>query len=194
MKTQGLFGLVLAGGQSKRMGKDKSLLEFHGMPQKDYTYRLLSQFCEEVFTSIRADASPSEFKSPIPDKFSFGGPMNGILSALEHQNDVGWVTLPVDMPLVNDSTLRFLIKNRQPTKIATCFRHVDSGDLEPLLTIWEPLSRKSLLEFCHNGKNSPYDFLKSSDVHFVNFNDGNLLTSINTPDDFNAFQRDKGKS
>jgi len=40
-----LQGLVLAGGRSSRMGRDKAALDFHGEPQVHWAYRLLGPHC-----------------------------------------------------------------------------------------------------------------------------------------------------
>ena len=37
-------GLVLSGGQSSRMGTDKALIDYHGIPQYAYVYDLLLRF------------------------------------------------------------------------------------------------------------------------------------------------------
>lgn len=48
-----IYGLVLAGGKSNRMGKDKSRLHYHGQPHALFLYKLLSKFCEKTFLSVR---------------------------------------------------------------------------------------------------------------------------------------------
>ena len=50
-----LYGLVLSGGRSTRMGKDKGLINYHGIPQRDYIYNLLNEVCDETYMSIRKD-------------------------------------------------------------------------------------------------------------------------------------------
>ena len=184
-----LHGLVLAGGQSSRMDSDKSQLEFHGIPQLDYAFQLLLSFCEQVYTSVSTKARLSEYKNPIRDQFSFGGPIDGILSALELKPDVTWVTLPVDMPLVDQATISLLIQNRDKTKMATCFRHKGDGNLEPLLTIWEPQCRKPLLDFCQKGESSPHQFLKTADVLYVDVADEKPFLSINSSADLAILQQ-----
>ena len=50
-----LNGLVLAGGKSTRMGKDKGQISYHGIPQSTYLYNLLKDICDNTFLSIRED-------------------------------------------------------------------------------------------------------------------------------------------
>ena len=53
--TNKLFGLILSGGRSTRMGNDKGLISYHGLPQREYLYQLAANFCEDTFLSIRAE-------------------------------------------------------------------------------------------------------------------------------------------
>lgn len=188
-RTKGLYGLVLSGGRSSRMGRDKSLLEIFGIPQRDFVFQLITPFCEQVYTSVGAAATASGFKNPIRDQFSFGGPVNGILSALGLNSDVAWLTVPIDMPYVDQSIIEFLISNRDQSKMATCFRHKGSSHLQPLPTIWESKCRKPLLAFCQNGKSSLRQFLKTVSVHCVDITDDKVLTSVNSPADLEEFQQ-----
>ncbi|MCL4693819.1 MAG: NTP transferase domain-containing protein, partial [Candidatus Hydrogenedentes bacterium] len=50
-----LYGLVLAGGKSTRMGQDKSALRYYDKPQVAHCLEMLGQFCKRVYVSCRAD-------------------------------------------------------------------------------------------------------------------------------------------
>ena len=54
-KQAPLYGLVLAGGRSTRMGQDKSLISYHGKAQREYMADLLGQWCSRTFISCRGD-------------------------------------------------------------------------------------------------------------------------------------------
>lgn len=177
-----LYGLVLGGGVSARMGTDKALLNYHGQPQRDYVFALLERFCDRVYHSINAQAIPDD--RTIKDIHPFQGPLNGILSAFNYREDVAWITVPVDMPFVDESVIQFLMGHRDFTKVATCFYDSDDKLPEPLLTIWEPSCAVLLQAFYKEGKTSPRDFLKIANIKLLRVPDKKALTNINTPEDF----------
>jgi len=78
-----LYGLVLSGGKSTRMGMDKGMIPYHGIPQRDYLYDLLSSVCEKTFVSLRRDQQSDLPTSTecIVDLDEYRGPYNGLLSA-----------------------------------------------------------------------------------------------------------------
>jgi len=55
MNKTPLYGLVLSGGKSTRMKKDKSTLEYYGKTQTQFCYELLSRYCTQVFISNRKE-------------------------------------------------------------------------------------------------------------------------------------------
>ena len=57
MSIPPLYGLVLTGGRSTRMGRDKAALEYGGQAQADRAFDLLARVCDKVFVSARADLS-----------------------------------------------------------------------------------------------------------------------------------------
>ncbi|HNP08536.1 MAG TPA: NTP transferase domain-containing protein, partial [Cyclobacteriaceae bacterium] len=118
-KAKPLYGLVLGGGLSSRMGKDKGHLNYHGQPQRDYVFKLLEKFCDRVYYSANAQAISDN--NTIKDAYPFQGPLNGILSAFKFQSDVAWLTVPIDMPFVDESIIQFLIDHRDVSRVATCF-------------------------------------------------------------------------
>lgn len=180
---QRLNGLVLAGGRSTRMGQDKSLLVYHGMPQREYLFNLLSLYCNQVFTSCNNLQQVPSSLNPVPDRFEIHGPLNGIVSAFAFDPHCSWLIVAIDMPFVNEATLELLLSNRDQARVATCFYNPAREQPEPLLTIWEDHAYPALLGFAEKGHISPQEFLKMHAVKMINPPDDKTLSNFNTPQD-----------
>ncbi len=175
--------LILIGGQSSRMGSDKSLLHYHGTPQREYLFDLAKKFCTKVYFSCREEQNITE--THIIDSYSLG-PMGGILSAFEHSKNVAWLVVACDMPLINEAHFEALIKNRNPKKTATAFFNPDTNAPDPLFAIYEPKAFDLLLSYIHSGSKSPKNFLQNADIQLVIEKNIDFLQNINTQE---AFER-----
>jgi molybdopterin-guanine dinucleotide biosynthesis protein A len=183
-----LFGLILAGGKSSRMGFDKGLIDYHGKPQRDYLHDLLGKYCDQVFTSCKTSNDLPSFCNPIADAFQIDSPLNGILSAFQFNNTAAWLTVPVDMPMIDDAVIQYLIDHRDASKTATCFFDSEGKKPEPLFTLWEPSVYKDLQQFYAEGKISPRDFLKQANVHIISVPDTQSLININSEEEWQQFK------
>lgn len=182
-----IYGLVLAGGRSSRMGRDKSLIAYNGKPQREYIADLLRKFCVQVFTSCKTqEYIPAEL-NPLPDQFELESPLNGILSAFESNNSVAWLTVPIDMPYVDEAVLAFLLQYRDASKIATCFVDSEGENPEPLLAIWEVNAAVPLKKYFQSGGRSPREFLKQQDILLLQPPDKHIHYNINTPGELDDF-------
>lgn len=183
--TPPLHGLVLAGGRSLRMGRDKGGIAWHGKPQREYTADLLRPICSEVFISCRAgqEADLETAYPTLPDTFTELGPYGAILSAFRHNPNCAWLVVACDLPLLDAATLRFLLKNRQPRRIATAFQSPHDQMPEPLITIWEPKSYAVLLSFLAQGYSCPRKVLLNADALILPPPDPAALTNVNTPEE-----------
>ncbi|MFC4220245.1 NTP transferase domain-containing protein [Flagellimonas marina] len=185
--TPQLYGLVLAGGKSTRMGSDKGLLTYHDVPQQEYLYKLLGQICDDVFLSIREEQStsiPDGFKTII-DQNEYRGPFNGILSAHKAYPDVAWLVLACDLPLINLETLRQLAENRNPKQGATSFATKETELPEPLITIWEPSGLQEAIQHMQTAESScPRKFLINSDTKLVFPEHDEVLYNANYIEDY----------
>jgi len=107
-------GFVLAGGRSSRMGSDKALALFHGVP----LIQAALQRIDAVGISARiagARSDLSSFAAQIPDTFAETGPLGGIHAALS-ASDAEWnLFLPVDLPLMPSSLLACLLQRAMLT-------------------------------------------------------------------------------
>ncbi len=183
-----LYGLVLAGGKSTRMGRDKGSIDYHGVSQRVFASRLLSEFCDAVFVSCRQEQVPtleSELQ-PLVDTFENLGPAGGILTALHFKPDVAWLVVACDLPFLSQRSLRMLIEARDTSKVATAYQNPDDHLPEPLIAIYEPRSKVGLLEAVQNEKKCPRKFLLNSDCKFILPETPEVIANINTPDEYRA--------
>lgn len=178
-------GLILIGGKSSRMGTDKSLLNYHGLSQREYLFQLLDTFCSEVYFSSRQEQGLSE--NVIIDTLA-SGPASGILSAFEYNPETAWLVLACDMPLVSEEYLRILTRHRDSEKMATAFYNPEINAPEPLITIYEPKAYPLLSDYIKAGHKSPKVFLQSNDVQLIEIEDKGFLKNVNTREEFDTFQ------
>lgn len=187
MNKTKLYGLVLAGGKSTRMGTDKGAIAYHNIPQRDYLYNLLDQVCDATFYSIREDQK-KEFSSTtnvIVDENKFKGPYNGLLSAYNTNSNVAWLIVACDLPLLNVAALEQLKQERDISKLATAFATKESKLPEPLCAIWEPSALKASINYLNNGNGScPRKFLINADVKLVFPEQDQVLLNANSKEEY----------
>lgn len=106
-----LIGLVLAGGQSRRMGQDKALMRYQGRTLIDNASLLLqSASCDKVLISRNAPGF-------LNDRIEDAGPLSGVHAVLDalsqsdnhNGNPCELLVLPVDMPQMTPELLRILV-------------------------------------------------------------------------------------
>lgn len=180
-----LNGLVLAGGQSLRMGQDKGALQWHGKAQRYFMADMLKSLCAEVFISCRPEQAAEldpKYK-PLADTFTGLGPYGAILSAFREQPDAAWLVVACDLPLLDEATLQQLVDKRNSSAVATTFKSPHDGFPEPLVTIWEPKSYPLLLSFLGQGYTCPRKVLLNSDTQLLTPLDPDTLMNVNTPEE-----------
>lgn len=178
-------GLILSGGLSTRMGKDKGELQYHDTSQRKYLFELLSKYCNATFISCNKEQSKYINDVPtIVDEYENIGPLGGILSAFQSNQNTAWVVIACDLPFINDEAIQYLIQHRNPLKKATCFLNEETNQPEPLLTIWEPSAFQNLLQSMHQNVFSPCRVLMNEDVEMLHASDSSILKNANTIDEY----------
>ncbi|TLF40379.1 molybdenum cofactor guanylyltransferase [Maribacter aurantiacus] len=182
-----MYGLVLSGGKSTRMGQDKGLISYHGVPQREYLYRLLEDVCDKTFMSVRHDQQgdiPPTLNT-ILDKDEFRGPYNGLLSAHKEYPGVAWLVLACDLPLIDKESLMELIGKRDTKKMATAFAQRENPLPEPLCAIWEPEALRTSIAYLEAGNGTcPRKFLINNDVLLVFPKRPEVLLNANSQEEY----------
>lgn len=189
-----IYGLVLAGGASKRMGTDKAALNYVGKTQLQRAYELLQQHTARTFVSVRPDQRSEPTRAALPqivdaEGHAGLGPIAGIAAAQAQYPDVAWLVLACDLPFLNQASLQHLIRQREATRIATAYRSAHDQLPEPLCAIWEPASRKRVADWLALGKQCPRKLLIDSEVALLDQPDPRALENVNTPDEYRNAQQ-----
>lgn len=183
MTSRDLFGLVLTGGRSSRMSRDKAALAYHGRSQLERTMELLEPFCGERFVSVRPDQTRDPLRSryaQIVDRETDLGPLAGILAAQAHAPDVAWLVVACDLPRLDTETLQQLVSARSKAHLATAFRSSSDGLPEPLCAIYEPHSATALVNYSANGGRCPRKFLLTHEVALFDLKSSDALDNVNS--------------
>ncbi|WP_202925340.1 NTP transferase domain-containing protein [Mucilaginibacter sp. 14171R-50] len=187
-----LNGLVLAGGKSARMGYDKGAVNWYGKEQRYHMADLLKRYCDEVFISCRDIDQQQQIDKgylSLPDTFTNLGPLGGILSAFREHPDRAWLVVACDLPLINEDVLQHLIANRNTATIATAYKSDQNAFPEPLITIYEPKSYPTLLQFLAQGYSCPRKVLINSDITLLQPAPPDALANVNTPEELDRIKR-----
>lgn len=189
-----LQGLVLAGGRGTRLGLDKGTLDFHGEPQARWAHALLARVCGRAFVSVRPDQAGRAPYTGLPmivDTEPDAGPAAGLLAAFDAAPGAAWLVLAADLPLVDAAMLERLVAARDPSRLATAYRHAD-GTPEPLCAIYEPAAR-AVLEAQRPGPVSLRRVLETGPCRLIEPLDERGLAGVNTPADAAAVRERLGR-
>ena len=127
---------ILAGGESRRMGTDKGLINFKGTSMILHIIKLLDKL--NLKTSIVSSNEEymrfgkSVYKDVIPNK----GPLGGLFTALEYSQAQMVLLLACDMPSINRKGIQSLMKIAEPGKIAIA---TDGKQISPVFACYPKL-------------------------------------------------------
>jgi molybdopterin-guanine dinucleotide biosynthesis protein A len=182
-----VYGLLLAGGHSSRMRRDKAALEYHGRSQLAHAFDTLSAAVERAFVSVRPDQVDDPVRRAYPqvvDRREGLGPLAGILAAQAAQPEAAWLVLACDLPFLDGRTLAQLLAARDSAGLATAYRSAHDGLPEPLCAIYEPRSAPALAAWADAGRHCPRKFLIESRVRLLEPLDARALDNVNSTDEY----------
>ena len=181
-----IYGLVLAGGKSRRMGRDKASLMLDGASQLQRAVDLLSGHVDSVFVSARPEQAEDAVRAPfrqILDLYDDMGPVAGILSAMDTHPQADWLVMACDLPNVDEVTIAYLLRNLSSDHPVTAFRSSHDDLPEPLCAVYRPAARAMIDSFVAQGIVCPRKMLINSPVHLLAQPNPAALHNVNSPED-----------
>ena len=127
------FGL-LAGGKSRRMGRDKAELNWHGQPLWQHQLRLAAEInANEILISGNSEGPYRYGALVVPDETPDAGPVAGVATLLGAMKSEWLVAVAVDMPFLNATAVSLLLDARSDGRGAV---PRINGRAEPLAAVY----------------------------------------------------------
>jgi molybdopterin-guanine dinucleotide biosynthesis protein A len=191
--VESVSAIILAGGQSRRMGRDKALIDYDGKPIIAHVIDLLRELSEDVIVVSNRSETYAPFGARIvPDYDPPGGPLGGIYTGLSAaKNDLA-IVVACDMPFLNRSLLRHLIDRAQPADAVVM---LTDGEYEPLHAVYRRTCLPSIQDHLLKGDRRVISFFDDVRLATVPADEwrvidpsGQSIANLNTPEDLQQLQ------
>lgn len=147
--AENVTGIILAGGQSRRMGRNKALIEIGGRKCIEHVLAAVQQICDEVM--IIANTADFEYLgvNVYQDRIQGCGPLGGIYTGLSMSQTERNLVVACDLPCVTPELLRYLCDVNVQSEIVLP-RH--DGRLEPLCAVYSKQCAQKFAGFVAKGQ------------------------------------------
>lgn len=179
-------GVVLAGGRSRRMGRDKALLTVGGRPLATVALDALRGAGASELLAVGGDAAVLAALAalgarPVPDRYPGEGPLGAIVTALQAASQEVVVVLACDLPLVDATAVRSLVDQLGPSADAAV--PLVDGRLQVLLAAYRRRCLPALRAAFDAGTRAVHEAVAALDLTHPELTDPRVAQNVNTPDD-----------
>ncbi len=192
MSPSDFTGIVLAGGKSSRMGREKGLISYRGMTLVERAANILAPFCKEVVLSTNQQDFNSLPYRKIPDLQQDKGPMMGLYSCMMACSGTNFFVLPADNVFVTSEFFSFVLDKLKNELAAIPW--FEGNLLEPLIGYYHRDMLIPMEKHMVQGKYKLPDLLAECHILKLDVASGfelftrNYFRSINHPDDLVLLQ------
>lgn len=184
---------ILAGGQSVRMGRDKTRLTYGGQTFVEHLAEALGGF-DEILLSVRRAADWPAAPWPLAeDELAEFGPVEGIYQLLRRARNPHVLVVAVDLQRLNGAFLQAFAAELEPEDRCLVLR--SGGLLEPLCSIYHRDALPWLEQMRRAGNRRPRALFDAVPTRYVDVEnlgwDPNVVANINTEQDYEALLREK---
>lgn len=188
MNTNPITGIVLAGGRSRRMGTDKSVMKLHNKTLIEYSINALKPLCNKVVISSNNFIYDNTGCEVWPDELPDQAPIVGIYSCLKRSTTQYNIILSCDMPLMSTAMIEYLLTNSDNYDITVPVH--DNDLIEPLCGVYKQSAVFILKKYIDGGNFRLNQCIREASHrlitvdHRLPFYSPDMFSNVNTPDDF----------
>ncbi len=185
--TEDATAIVLAGGHSRRMGMDKSMLPIDGRPMIEHICRQLRGTFARVLISAN-DAKKFSFLGLeiIPDRIPDQGPLMAVASALETSGTELNVVIGCDVPRIRLPVVRGMLAEAAEADIVVPV--TEDGREQPLFAVYRRGVRRAMNEILESGGRRLSCIYNSCRVRFMTLDDPDWFANLNTMADYEQYR------
>jgi len=182
--------IIMAGGESQRMGTDKRLLLIGGQTMIE---KVRDQLCGRFKRIIISANDPEKLRflglEVVPDRFPRQGPLMGIASALEASKSELNFVVACDIPHIDIHLVEQMLAEAESGGADVVIPVTSGGRIEPLFAVY----RRSVLEAANSvlasGKRRISDLFDLCKVKYVTLSEADVPANLNTQAEYEQFTR-----
>lgn len=175
--------VILAGGKSSRMERDKTLLPFGGYPSLcEYQYRRMSELFSHVYISTKTEGKFDFEADYILDSAEEFAPTYALKRILESVTEPYVFVMAVDMPFLSQSTIQTLAEAFEPHCDAVIAQ--EDHTIHTLCGIYSKSILPHFEAAVAEGKHKLQLLLREADTKFVTINDPRSFVNLNYPHEY----------
>ncbi|NNE43058.1 MAG: molybdopterin-guanine dinucleotide biosynthesis protein B [Gemmatimonadetes bacterium] len=188
-----VYGGILLGGESRRMGAPKHLLEIDGQTLYARAEDALRPHVARIVRLGEGTVPEGATPDHLPDPPGLAGPLAGILAALRWAPHATWVFAPADHPGLRPESVGWLLEQRAPGRWAV-LPHVGTGPVEPLLALYDARARRPLEALAAGGLRAPSRHADHPCTYSPPVPDEHTASwiNVNTPEEWKRWRSEEG--
>ena len=191
-KIEEVSGVVLAGGMSSRYGKNKALVEFHGIPLIERVLGVMRPIFRHIIIITNTPDEYSYLELPMYQDIIKGlGPLGGVFTGLQVIPDNAGFFVACDMPFLNQGLIRHMVEIKADFDLVV---PRISGYMEALHSLYDKRCQSRIESLINSGIYQVFRFFNEVSVRYVDEDEVRMFDpdlrsflNINSPEALNEF-------
>jgi len=168
--------IILCGGRSRRMGKDKGSFIFKGKPLVLHVFDAVKDIADEIIIVLRDEKQIKDYSEILNDERNIHfvkdnsknqGPLIGIFTGLSSIKSDKAQVLPCDVPFISKEFVLKMFKTMENTDFDAAVPIWDDGHTEPLHSIYKKSGLNTIEKLINKGKRDVNSLINSLNAKFI---------------------------